>query len=664
MTVALIVTTGGRQTGKSIISKQTFVVGRSTRCDLVLDDKNVSREHAVIERISGRYELRDRGSRNSTILNGVQLTAPSILKEGDRIQIGPFELSFLEDAGEPAQGECELSRTRCMDDVARQDKAENNAAARKKSGSGIVFKLTALDGPLRGDSWANWTGNLTFGRGPDNLVVLQEDVVSLAHARIKQEDGRFVLEDLGSSNGTFLSGTRVRSSRLRNNQRIRIGTSTFVFSVVDQEKKKFILTITAISMVFTAVVVGIVVRMTPEDQVEPLVAQGVTLGKNGEFVRAKEAFENVLARQPDNQKAQKYLRDIDECIEREKILLTAATAAESEQFDKAIEICSKLLIKHPTYRKAKELELIIGKVRDAQTALDARNWIDAAGLLSKAVESYPDSTLLARRLDLAKAERTAQDNLAKARELLGQSQPENAAELLVAIPQTSVYTTEAKELLQGMRSADLLASSITEALALYRRGNIAGSRAAARKGMKLSPGNVDLLAVEKRLNDIEPLWKGLQECKDVINSDDIGAIRRALDICGRIAVGEPDTDNYFRQQADQFKLQLDQALGETERTAIVKADALAKDGNKREAYKFYAQAASINPGNVTLRKTMDTISTEVSADCQRVFREGLVYEETGQTDLAIASYEKVLRIAIDGDRYCERAREKLRQLKK
>lgn len=41
-----------------------------------------------------------------------------------------------------------------------------------------------------------------------------------------------------------------------------------------------------------------------------------------------------------------------------------------------------------------------------------------------------------------------------------------------------------------------------------------------------------------------------------------------------------------------------------------------------------------------------------------------MYEETGQQDLAIAAYEKVLRIAVDGDKYCERAREKLRQMKK
>ena len=132
----------------------------------------------------------------------------------------------------------------------------------------------------------------------------------------------------------------------------------------------------------------------------------------------------------------------------------------------------------------------------------------------------------------------------------------------------------------------------------------------------------------------------------------------------RVALLEPDPQNYFRQQADKMKLQFDQALIETERNALARAEALARDGNKREAFKYYTLAASANPGNQGTRKTMDDIAAEITSECQKVFREGLVYEETGQPELAIAAYEKILKTAIDGDKYCERAREKLRQLKK
>ncbi|MEI6810225.1 MAG: FHA domain-containing protein, partial [bacterium] len=331
MTAALIVTIGGRQTGKAIIEKDAFVIGRSSRCDLVLDDKNVSREHTVIVGKDGHYEIRDRGSRNSTSVNGVQLTAQTPLKDSDKIQIGPYELTFLESTSPVAPGEQDLSKTRFIDSSLPPEIAKK-ARSKKQSGA-LVYKLYVMEGPLRGESWTNWTEDLTFGRGPENQVLLQEEVVSLSHARITQTNGVFSLEDPGSSNGTFLQGVRVRSARLKHNQRIRIGSSTFLFTIVDPERKKFLLTLSAISALFMAVLVGLIAILIPADQVEPLVQQGVQFGKNGDFARAREIFQQALQLEPGNATAANYLKDVNACIEREKTLLTAKHAADNEQFD-------------------------------------------------------------------------------------------------------------------------------------------------------------------------------------------------------------------------------------------------------------------------------------------------------------------------------------------
>ena len=155
MTVALIVTTGGRQTGKVIVEKDNFMIGRTSRCDLMLDDKNVSREHAVLIAKAGGYEIRDRGSRNSTRLNGAQLTAQTRLKEGDKIQIGPFELRYLEsaDSAAPAEADQDVEKTRFMESGAPPQK-QKPAAPKKKTDGGLVYKLTAVDGPMKGNSGA------------------------------------------------------------------------------------------------------------------------------------------------------------------------------------------------------------------------------------------------------------------------------------------------------------------------------------------------------------------------------------------------------------------------------------------------------------------------------------------------------------------------------
>lgn len=52
---------------------------------------------------------------------------------------------------------------------------------------------------------------MTFGRAPDNTIVINDDFASSRHARIVAQNGAQVLEDLGSTNGTFVDGSRITS---------------------------------------------------------------------------------------------------------------------------------------------------------------------------------------------------------------------------------------------------------------------------------------------------------------------------------------------------------------------------------------------------------------------------------------------------------------------
>ncbi|HLO91308.1 MAG TPA: FHA domain-containing protein [Lentimicrobium sp.] len=56
---------------------------------------------------------------------------------------------------------------------------------------------------------------LTIGRNPDNYIVIRNDKVSGHHCSIKKVGDDFVIEDLGSSNGTFLNGTRIMRAPLK-----------------------------------------------------------------------------------------------------------------------------------------------------------------------------------------------------------------------------------------------------------------------------------------------------------------------------------------------------------------------------------------------------------------------------------------------------------------
>ena len=66
-------------------------------------------------------------------------------------------------------------------------------------------------------------GANSLGRSPENDFPLAEDSVSTSHCRICLEDGRAVIQDLGSSNGTFINHTPIQESVLQPGQKIHVG---------------------------------------------------------------------------------------------------------------------------------------------------------------------------------------------------------------------------------------------------------------------------------------------------------------------------------------------------------------------------------------------------------------------------------------------------------
>ncbi|MFB0534951.1 MAG: FHA domain-containing protein [Anaerolineae bacterium] len=77
--------------------------------------------------------------------------------------------------------------------------------------------------PLTGDT-------VTIGRAIENDVVITSKRISREHARVRREGWRAILEDLGSTNGTFLNDERVLTPvELHDEDRITIGDVTLIF---------------------------------------------------------------------------------------------------------------------------------------------------------------------------------------------------------------------------------------------------------------------------------------------------------------------------------------------------------------------------------------------------------------------------------------------------
>ena len=100
------------------------------------------------------------------------------------------------------------------------------------AGEGEVGQLVVTRGSTAGARYALTEPVTTIGRHPQSSVFLDDITVSRRHAEVvRDDDGMFVLRDVGSLNGTYLDGERVPEALLREGAQIQIGKFRLVFVI-------------------------------------------------------------------------------------------------------------------------------------------------------------------------------------------------------------------------------------------------------------------------------------------------------------------------------------------------------------------------------------------------------------------------------------------------
>jgi pSer/pThr/pTyr-binding forkhead associated (FHA) protein len=94
--------------------------------------------------------------------------------------------------------------------------------------TGLATRLVITAGPKEGLELTLPDEPLTIGRSSESGLVIRDDYTSTHHARLMRWDDSWVVQDLDSTNGTFLDGVRVTlPTPVPLNTPVRIGTTSF-----------------------------------------------------------------------------------------------------------------------------------------------------------------------------------------------------------------------------------------------------------------------------------------------------------------------------------------------------------------------------------------------------------------------------------------------------
>ena len=241
------------------IAGASLVFGRDATCDVVVSGKDVSRRHAEIVQTPKGYLVVD-SSTNGTFVNETRIEGQRLLARADVIRIGDENFRFYADTAPQAAPNPQPGPTASALPVAPQAPsapppprpiAAPPPPPAPPAGAGERLKETmhgtpspsqvpvlgnflVRSGALKGQRLVVKTPVANIGRADYNDLVIPDESVSTAHAKLQRREGVWVLVDLDSTNGTFVDGDRVKGeSPLAPGATIRFGDVSLVFEPTD-----------------------------------------------------------------------------------------------------------------------------------------------------------------------------------------------------------------------------------------------------------------------------------------------------------------------------------------------------------------------------------------------------------------------------------------------
>jgi pSer/pThr/pTyr-binding forkhead associated (FHA) protein len=196
---------------------EPLVLGRDPAAGLPLpDDEQISWRHARLAPRPDGVAVEDLDSTNGTFVDGVRIAQTTVVAAGSRLFVGETAIEVV------ARPHVD---TAVVPGLLSADTIASVPAPVPK----IVLEVVGPDGTSRELPLSE---PLEVGRDPAVGLVLDDQLVSRRHARLTPGAGQVTIEDLGSTNGTFVNEAPIEDATVAaQGDRIVVGKTTIVVSV-------------------------------------------------------------------------------------------------------------------------------------------------------------------------------------------------------------------------------------------------------------------------------------------------------------------------------------------------------------------------------------------------------------------------------------------------
>ena len=210
-----------------VTEKKRISIGRTSDNDIVLENRGVSRKHAMIEFNESAAVVIDNESLNGTFVNNRKITE-EVLRDADVVTIGKYNLVYNSQTTAPDDDVQSLDGTMVLNTKAQKQLLEADKRDRE-----IVSKYGGS--VLLGQENSDFTEYrldrdvITLGRAKFVHVRAKGFFLSGIQAKIVHENGGYSLINLGRSGKTKINGDPIDRAVLKNGDLISVGKSTYKF---------------------------------------------------------------------------------------------------------------------------------------------------------------------------------------------------------------------------------------------------------------------------------------------------------------------------------------------------------------------------------------------------------------------------------------------------